>query len=187
MFAAERWARAFVKSCEGTDADPAYRESERGLAVLKAACHALSRLSGRVSGSAAAAQFNGFLRDALRKSGYDSPERGVEAACALIFLVIQKGFYPYNGRLISEIEDVLAQKRHFMTVVLDCAHKPEENFLSELAEKLKTKTGAAKVAVTVQLMPDLIGGYRLNIGNEREDFSVAGQLKQLDGCLRTRT
>jgi F-type H+-transporting ATPase subunit delta len=187
MFAAERWARAFVNISEDGNSDASCKQSDLGLAVLKAAFHCLSHVQGRVSGSAAAAQFNGFLQEALKKAGYDRQDCGVEAARGIIFLLIQRGYYPQNRHLIDEIEDVLEEKKRIVAVVLDCAHKPDESFLSALEEKLKTKTGAAKVVITVQLMPDLIGGYRVNIGNEREDFSLAGQLKQLGEALRGYT
>lgn len=103
MFAAGRWANAFVKACEGSLGvgavmnDDVLRQCEAGLAVIKAAFYSLSHLHNAVSGSASAARVNGFLRAALQKCGLTDRENGVEAACAVIFLLIQRNRFQYTG------------------------------------------------------------------------------------------
>jgi F0F1-type ATP synthase delta subunit len=191
MFAAGRWANAFVKACEagpetGADAfmsDDTLRQCEAGLAVIKAVFHSLSHLRGVVSGSATAACFNGFLRQALQKCGYTNRENGVEAARAVVFLLIQRGRFQYAGLLISEIEELLLKKRNILTVLLDCAEKPDDSFLEAIKATLKEREGARDVRIVTVLMPELLGGYRINIDGQRKDFSVLGRMKQLEQFL----
>ena len=142
MFAADRWANAFIKACEGSLgagavlSDDAHRQCEAGLTVIKAAFCGLSHLRNVVSGSAAAARVNGFLRAALQKCGLTDRENGVEAACAVIFLLIQRNLFQHTGLLINEIEELILKKRNILTVLLDCAEKPDDSFLEAIKTTL---------------------------------------------------
>jgi hypothetical protein len=183
-FAAGRWAEAFIGACENNfDPDPSFRQSEGGLSVLKSALYILSRLPNQISGSMAAAQFDVFLSAALRECGYAGKESGVEAARAVIFLLIKRSNLPYGGLLIDEIEDLLLKKRDILTVLLDCVEKPDDNFLDALKKRIMERETAHEVRITIVLMPELLGGYRINIGDRREDFSILGQMKQLEHTL----
>ncbi|MDR3357044.1 MAG: F0F1 ATP synthase subunit delta [Spirochaetaceae bacterium] len=189
MFAADRWANAFIKVCEGGRKagadmdDDALRQCEAGLTVIKAVFHGLSHLHNVVSGSASASRLNGFLRAALQKCGYADKESGVEAACAVVFLLIQRDCFRHTGLLIDQIEDLLLKKRNILTVLLDCAEKPDDDFIKAVKTTLKEREGVRDVLVTTVLMPRLLGGYRINIGGKREDFSVLGRMKQLEQAL----
>ena len=147
MFAAGRWARAFVKACEDSPSagavmnDDDLRQCEAGLAVIKAAFYSLSHLHNTVSGSASAARVNGFLRVALQKCGLTDRENGVEAARAMIFLLIQRNLFQHTGLLISEIEKLLLEKRNILTVLLDCAEKPDDSFIEAVKTTLKEREG----------------------------------------------
>jgi F0F1-type ATP synthase delta subunit len=191
MFAAGRWANAFVEVCEaglglGTDAyinDEALRQCEAGLAVIKAASHSLSHLHNVVSGSAAAACVNGFFRAALQKCGYADKETGIEAARAVIFLLIKRDRFKYTGLLIDEIEELLLKRRNVLTVLLDCAEEADDNFLEAIKTTLKEREGVRDVRITNVLKPELLGGYRISINGRRQDFSVLGRMKQLERDL----
>ncbi|MDR2445161.1 MAG: F0F1 ATP synthase subunit delta [Spirochaetaceae bacterium] len=186
MFAAGRWAKAFIEACEGGTGimnDDAIGRCEAGFAVIKAAFYSLSHLHNPVSGSAAAARFNGFLRTALKKCGYTDRESGVEAACAVIFLLIQRDLFQHTGLLISKIDELLLEKRNILTVLLDCAEKPDDSFLEAIKTTLKEREGVRDVRITTVLRPELLGGYRINIGGKREDFSVLGRMKQMELAL----
>ncbi|MDR0408832.1 MAG: F0F1 ATP synthase subunit delta [Spirochaetaceae bacterium] len=183
-FTANRWAEAFVEVCDPS-AGPAsaFDQSERGLAVIKAVLPSLSRFSGMVSGSAAAARFDGFLNAALQKCGYSEKENGVEAARALIFLLIKRADLPYGSILIEEIENLLLKKRGVLSILLDCAEKPDGDFLEKLKGIIIKRERAREARVKVGLMPEILGGYRITIDDTREDFSVLGQMKQLERAL----
>jgi F0F1-type ATP synthase delta subunit len=191
MFAAGRWANAFVKVCEassgfGTDAymnDETLRQCEAGLTVIKAAYHSLAYLHNVVSGSAAAACVNSFLCAALQKCGYADKENGIEAARAVIFLLIQRDSFKYTGLLIDEIEELLLKRRNVLTVLLDCAEEADDSFLEAIKTTLKEREGVRDVRITSVLRPELLGGCRININGRRQDFSVLGRMKQLERDL----
>jgi F0F1-type ATP synthase delta subunit len=183
-FAADRWAEAFINACESNlDSDLSYRQSEEGLSVLKSALYILSCLRSTISGSVSAAHFDAFLNAALSECGCAGKESGVEAARAMIFLLIKRDNLPYGKLLIDEIEDLLLKKQGILTVLLDCAEKPDDNFLAVIKKKIIEREKTRGARITVVLMPELLGGFRINIGNNREDFSILGQMKQLEQTL----
>ncbi|MDR0382972.1 MAG: F0F1 ATP synthase subunit delta [Spirochaetaceae bacterium] len=179
MFAADRWAEAFIETCEDGDAG----QCEAGLAVLKAVFHDFGKPHYSLRGSEAAARFIGRLDSALQKCGYTDKGRGVETARAVIFLLIQRDAFQYGSSLISEIETLRLKKQGILAVVLDCAEKPDDNFLESLKTALKKRERVSDVRIAVVLEPKLIAGYRINIGSEREDFSVLGGMSQLERDL----
>ncbi|MDR2659987.1 MAG: F0F1 ATP synthase subunit delta [Spirochaetaceae bacterium] len=188
--AADRWAEAFIEACEegfnkdaARPADTSYKQTETGFSVLKSSLYCLLRLPNTVSGSVAAAQFDVFLRAALKKCGYDGKKSGIEAACAMVFLLIKRGHIPQSGLLIDKIEDLLLKKRRILTVLLDCAEKPDDVFVESVKKAIKEREKVEEVRITVVLTPELVGGYRINIGDDREDFSVLGQMKQMEQLL----
>jgi hypothetical protein len=185
MFAADRWAEAFIETCEyGNEGDVgSIGQCEAGLAVLKAVFHCFQHIPYTLRGRTAAARFVGRLDSALNKCGYTDRERGVETARAVIFLLIQRDVFQYCNTLIDEIETLLLKKRNILTVILDCAEKPNDGFLESLKTALKKRNRASDVRITAALEPRLIAGYRINIGSEREDFSVLGGMEQLERYL----
>jgi hypothetical protein len=182
MFAADRWAEAFIETCDAGNEGSA-GQCEAGLAVLKAVFHCFRQAPYTLRGQAAAARFVGRLDSALGKCGYTGGERGVETARAVIFHLIRRDTFRYGSILIDEIEALLLKKRNILTVILDCAEKPDDGFIESLKNALKKRNKASDVRITVALEPRLIAGYRINIGSEREDFSVLGGMGQLERDL----
>jgi hypothetical protein len=183
MFAVGRWAEAFVEVCEGRENTGSYQHCEAGIAVLKAAACGLSRLPDSASETAAAARFSRYLRSSLRKCGYTEKESGVETACAAVFLLIRRGAAAHIDDLIEAVEALLLKKRDILTVVLDCAGKPDDDFLEALKNALKKREKVHDVRITVMLVPEILAGYRINIDSEREDFSVLGQMTRMERAL----
>ena len=55
----------------------------------------------------------------------------------------------------------------------------------EIAEKLKTITGAKQIKLALKVDPQLIGGFTIEIGSKMIDTSIRGQLKQISYLLGT--
>jgi F-type H+-transporting ATPase subunit delta len=53
----------------------------------------------------------------------------------------------------------------------------------EIAEKLKTITGAKQIKLALKVDPQLIGGFTIEIGSKMIDTSIRGQLKQISSLL----
>ena len=52
-----------------------------------------------------------------------------------------------------------------------------------IAEKLKTITGAKQIKLALKVDPALIGGFTVEIGSKLIDTSIRGQLKQISSLL----
>ena len=52
-----------------------------------------------------------------------------------------------------------------------------------IAEKLKTITGAKQIKLALKIDPQLIGGFTIEIGSKMIDTSIRGQLKQISSLL----
>lgn len=52
-----------------------------------------------------------------------------------------------------------------------------------LAEKLKTITGAKQIKLALKVDPSLIGGFTVEIGSKLIDTSIRGQLRQISSLL----
>ena len=52
-----------------------------------------------------------------------------------------------------------------------------------LAEKLKTITGAKQIKLALKVDPNLIGGFTVEIGSQYIDTSIRGQLRQISNLL----
>jgi len=52
-----------------------------------------------------------------------------------------------------------------------------------LAEKLKTITGAKQIKLALKVEPQLIGGFTVEIGSKLIDTSIRGQLRQISNLL----
>jgi len=52
-----------------------------------------------------------------------------------------------------------------------------------IAEKLKTITGAKQIKLALKVDPALIGGFTVEIGSKLIDTSIRGQLKQISNLL----
>ena len=53
----------------------------------------------------------------------------------------------------------------------------------EIAEKLKTITGAKQIKLALKVDPELIGGFTIEVGSKKIDTSIRGQLKQISNLL----
>ena len=52
-----------------------------------------------------------------------------------------------------------------------------------LAEKLKTITGAKQIKLALKVDPNLIGGFTVEIGSQYIDTSIRGQLRKISNLL----
>ena len=52
-----------------------------------------------------------------------------------------------------------------------------------LAQKLKTITGAKQIKLALKVDPSLIGGFTVEIGSKLIDTSIRGQLRQITSLL----
>ncbi|MDR2394136.1 MAG: F0F1 ATP synthase subunit delta [Treponema sp.] len=180
MFNGERWAAGFIGSC-GVHA-------EVGLEALKAMVPIMTEIPGTLRGTAAARELEGMIR----KTAQEAPESwglsdpGLEYAVRILLLLVKKGYFIHAPALIRAIELLLDQQQGILRVTVESALPVEGSFQNALKGALagRPRTSAYKTAVKgikvrVQLVPELLGGYRLRIGSELVDVSLRTQLQRL--------
>ena len=175
MFVAKSWAAAFINSFEKEGV-----EFEDGLTTLMALSHGVS-MGGAFSGRAAAEELEPLIRSAITKTGTISSAE--EIAVRFFLLMVKKNKVRYKDSVIREINNILDKKRGVVAASVEYAFTPKEEFESCIKEAIRKRTGAAKVNLTGKVSPELIGGYRLRIGDEVIDASILYQLHRMKDSL----
>jgi len=181
MFSCKSWADAFINSLETGGG-----EIEDGLDTLKAFASWAASVPGAPSGRHAAEKLEPLIRKAIPAAGQLSFAQ--ETALRFFLLLVKKNKIRHIDSVIGEINNVLSKKRGEIKVRIEYAFPPSKEFKlqefeSLIGEAIKKRTGASRVEITGQVKPELIGGYRLRLGDELIDASVRSQLQKMEECL----
>ncbi|MDR2486129.1 MAG: F0F1 ATP synthase subunit delta [Treponema sp.] len=183
MFVPERWASAFVRAVgEGQEA------LEEGLAALKVLLPCIQKIPGVVSGNTSANRIERMIRQSMEKTGASG--RGIEYACRLLVLLVRKGLGTRrNGAALLEgIETLRDRKNGVLIVRVDSAFPLDREFQETLQETVKQgigrALGAKEIRLIPQIVPELLGGYRLRIGSESVDASLRLLIQKMAAHLQ---
>ena len=137
--------------------------------------------------------------NSVEKAEDDSSAR--EIAIRFFQLLVMKKRIRHINLVITEIENISNIRRGIIAASVEYAFPfepaaesneqgpevhgspPEKRFESVLCETIKKRTGASGIDLTARVNPDLIGGYRLKIGDEIIDASIRGQLRKMENYL----
>jgi F-type H+-transporting ATPase subunit delta len=175
MFSAESWAHAFIGAAANAGGE--------GFALLQAIVPVIQTIPGQVSGTAAAKHLEPMLRKACGNTA-DSNSAAETAICFLL-LVIKRGRFRYMDSILKEIENLLAEKNGILTVTLETAAPAgsayeDPAFTESLKAQLQKKSGASEIKIKTRIVPELLGGYRLRMGNgDCIDASLSLFLKEM--------
>jgi F-type H+-transporting ATPase subunit delta len=178
MFNPGRWATAFINSL-GPD-------SGEGLEALKAISAWVKKLPGAVFGSLQAERVNRLVLEAGAKAGF---EKGGEISPALktaarfTSLLVKKNFFSYINLVIKEAEKLLDKERDIVPVFVESAFPLDGETEKRIGEEVKQGTGAKEIRLEKSINPELLGGYRLRIGDEIIDSSIRLQLRLMANDL----
>ena len=179
MFNSRSWTAAFINTLEREGG-----EIEEGIETLRILASWASSLPGTVFGRSAAKKLESLLRGGTAKAGVSSPAR--EAAIRFLLLMVRKNTLRHVDSVIAEAKKLLDRKNGIVQVTIEYAGDVSSGKLTgedRIEKIIKERTGAVKVNITRQLNQELIGGYRLRMGDEIIDASVRSQLKKLETCL----
>ena len=176
MFHPGHWAAAFINSLEREDA-------EKGVQILKILAPWLKTLPGEVFGTLAAKKVEKLIRNALSEIGETSPAG--ETALRFLCLMVKKNKSRYIDSVIITADKIMDKEHGVIAVSLESAMPIGEEFESALKETLKKVSRADRVDLSKKLNPELIGGYRLKIGDSIIDASIRTQLEKLEIHLST--
>ena len=82
-----------------------------------------------------------------------------------------------------EFERLRREHENVVSVVVYTAYELPENERNQLSEAIGRRLGK-QLQVQVELMPELIGGVRIHVGDDVIDASVRGDLDRLADTLR---
>ena len=176
MFNSGHWAQAFINSIEKEDGN-----IEEGLEILKTLASWVSSLPGAVFGNSAAEKAEKLIRSGIARCDIS---RESETAVRFIVLMVRKDSFRRIGPVTDKIQAILDKRHGVIRSKIEYAQPLGEDFEIKIKDAIKKRKGAATVELTGQLNPDLIGGYRVRIGDEVIDASVRSQLRNLGACLR---
>jgi F-type H+-transporting ATPase subunit delta len=188
MFAGRAWAEALTNTLEREGC-----KIEEGIEALEIFAPRVSSLRGIAFGSSAAEKLEALLREGLKKAGVSSP--AYETALRFIVLMVRKNKFRRIDSVLAEAKKILDVKNRIVRAVVEYAAAPGEDaagaksakFMDEgrIKELIKKRSGAVRVEMVVRNNQELLGGYRLRIGDEVIDASVRSQLKKLGNSLAT--
>jgi F-type H+-transporting ATPase subunit delta len=171
MFQGERWADAFIGVCGD--------QAGEGLAALKAMIPSIAGLPGPVLGMDDGARVERMLRAALKSSGADAQDRGVEYALRFVTLMARKGYFKHLGAVLDAVERRVDAENGVLTVNAESVNPLGDELQETLSAALKKRTGAREIRLVSRIVPELLGGYRLRIGSELIDTSLRGQIQRM--------
>jgi len=188
MFAGRAWAEALTNTLEREGC-----KIEEGIEALGIFAPRVSSLRGIAFGSSAAEKLEALFREGLKKAGVSSP--AYETALRFIVLMVRKNKFRHIDSVLAEAKKILDVKNRIVRAVVEYAAAPGEDaagaksakFMDEsrIKELIKKRSGAVGVEMVVRNNQELLGGYRLRIGDEVIDASVRSQLKKLGNSLAT--
>ncbi|MFP3043328.1 ATP synthase F1 subunit delta [Treponema primitia] len=172
MFQGDRWADAFLAACRTSGGDC----TVEALDALKAFIPPLSHLSSRISGVNDAIRLEKILRSALGSSGTG---QGTEYALRFVVLLVRKGQTKYLNEALQAVEQRIDAKNGVVSVNVESIRPLDTDLQEKIKAGLKKRYGARDVRLAFQIVPELLGGYRLRIGTELIDSSLKGQIQKM--------
>ena len=105
-----------------------------------------------------------------------------DASKNLLRTVIDNGRLGVLSEIAAQVRTLVNEKTGVSDAVIESAFPIEGAALTELVATLEKRFGR-KLKATVQLVPELIGGIRVVVGDEVLDTSVAARLEQMKAAL----
>ncbi|MCR5314172.1 MAG: F0F1 ATP synthase subunit delta [Bacteroidaceae bacterium] len=90
-------------------------------------------------------------------------------------LVIKHGRESYMRTIIFVYSDIYREEHGIDRVVFETAKEMDAEVLERVTQKVSAKTGH-KVELVTSIRPELIGGFRIRIGDIRYDYSYQTKL-----------
>jgi len=185
MFVPEHWVAAFIDSLQAQGG-----ETDEGLRALEVLAPWVASLPGAVFGSSAAEKLEKLIRAAMAAAnaaaiaeGTEKSSPSLEVAVRFLVLMVKKNAIRHIGTVIDELKKFLDRKNGIVKATVEYVLPPEGGEESRIKEAVRERTGASSVVLTWQLKPELIGGFRLHIGDEVIDASIRSQLRAMEACL----
>jgi ATP synthase F1 delta subunit len=168
---ADRWAAAFIGVLDS--------KAEEGLVFLKETSALLKPFSGFLFGRSSAAFIEKNLCELFSVQSDTTSEKEKIYPIRFICLLIEKKLFRNIDSIIEKIDALLDDKNGVLHVAVETASSEDAQFGNELEKMISASTGAAKIKLCMNVVPELLAGYRLRMGGQYIDASLKGQLEQM--------
>ena len=180
MFHPGKWAAAYINSLEAEGAS--YEDGIDILGILASWVKSLpAGMPGGIFGRTAAEKAEEMIREGITEINVSTA--ACEITIRFLVLMIKKNTVRYIDEVIGETRKLYNKKTGVLSVSAEYALPPDEDLESRIKEAVKKQSGALEVEYSGRVNPDLIGGYRLRIGDELIDASIRLQLQKLKALL----
>jgi F0F1-type ATP synthase delta subunit len=172
MFHGNRWAAVFVNCLA--------ENTEAGFVCLKTLVKPLESVSETLFGFSAARRLEKTLRESATADN-DPADNGLalEYSIRFICLLVEKKCFRHIDMVLRNIEERLDAKKGILAVTVESATTIDVDFEEKLKQKIMEKTGATGIKMKAVLNPELIGGYRMQIGGFYVDASLKRQIEKM--------
>jgi F-type H+-transporting ATPase subunit delta len=100
----------------------------------------------------------------------------------LLVLLVRNNRLPAIPNIVERYEQLREQQENTLEATVESAFPLDDEQLKALIVPLERRSGH-KVKATVRVMPELIGGVKVQIGDEVWDASVRGQIDGMANAL----
>jgi F-type H+-transporting ATPase subunit delta len=167
MFNPQRLAAAFVNSLGG--------DADEGFALLRVLSAWVKELPGAVFGTAAAKGVERLIAGGAAKTGV--PAELAEKCARFTGLLVKRDLFKHIDPILREIEKMLNERKGVLPVTVESALPLDGELEAFISGEIKKRKNAGEVRLEKRINAELIGGFRLRIGDDLIDASLSGQLR----------
>ena len=165
MFHSKRWADVFINVLG--------KNVKEGFDYLNLIVPIIKRAPLHINAYSASVQIEKILKEGLATCA--NPE--LEYVNRFICLMIEKKKFGFIDSVLEKIEIKLNKMNNVLAVTLDSAVPLNEVFEKNICDQIMVHTGASGISLKKRIKPELLGGYRLWIGQNFFDASLREQIK----------
>ena len=106
-----------------------------------------------------------------------------ESTLKFILLLVNRGRIEVLEQVAQKFLELSYKQESIEIAKITSSIQLSASQQKEIAEKLKTITGAKQIKLALKVDPELIGGFTIEVGSKMIDTSIRGQLKEISRVL----
>ena len=168
MYPCRNWAKAYIKSLENEGLDIA-----EGIDTLQILSDQVKAHGGILFGRTAA--------DKLEELLYKGIPLCLDITVRFLVLMVRKNMFRHVKPVINEIKNIMNKRWGIIEATVEYALIPNDKSQVEstIIQAVKRRSGVKEVVLESRHNPQILGGYRVKIGDEVIDASIRSQLDNL--------
>ena len=178
---------SIVLSKVATPYAEAFLDLAKSTSTLKEATNDINIVSQFLANSSDLKKFLGnplITKDAKKNVVKDIlGEQISESTLKFILLLVNRGRIEVLEQVAQKFLELSYKQESIEIAKITSSIQLSASQQKEIAEKLKTITGAKQIKLALKVDPELIGGFTIEVGSKMIDTSIRGQLKEISRVL----